>query len=161
MSYQWFYLSIWNCASKHAWLKQSTWPEAKWLAGSPPRPLRVPLETTRGSWWPGVTTAPFCRRLITPHEQTDCPVILLHRLILMYARVSLSSCPLYPIWNVVPLPCFFAFLWKFELCLIKWHGRPRNSDNQLEIFSPQSEVFTLTRKRERERENSQCYIVFL
>lgn len=62
-SYQRFYLTKRNCASKHAWLRPA---EAKQPAGHPSQLLGVLLGTTHGSCWPSATKAPFWWRLTTP-----------------------------------------------------------------------------------------------
>lgn len=137
-------LAKWNCASNHTstrW-RQSTWTEAKQLAGSPSQSLSA------FPWRPHVGPAdPGPSRHLSVEgwpahflyvSKVPCNSTSLADFDVCKGKPEFLP-PQEPIWNGIPLPCFFfTFLWKSELCLIKWHGRPKNFDNQLEIFSPQS-----------------------
>lgn len=160
-SYQWFYLTKRNCASKPAGLRHA---EAKQLARSPSQPLRVLLGTTHGSCWPRTTEAPFCRRLTTPTfcMWASCPATPLHGLIVMYEKVSPSSWPLR-----TNLKCDTFAMFLLRISLKVWTLFDQMTWTAQKLWQPAGNFFSTVisiypdQKKKRKKENGECNIVFL
>lgn len=158
-----FLLNKMKHASKHARLRQSTWAEAKQLARSPPWPPQgYPGSRTQAllTWGPRST---FLRKAGHPFWCTwaSCRVNLFHGLILMYARVKPSSCPVR-----TNLKCDTSAMFLLPCISLKvWTLFDQATWTAKKLWQPAwnffSTIISIYPGKKKKRKGSECYIVFL